>query len=104
MDKVSPLPARIRALPTMPGHLDDAFRLAADGCDVLFVHAPAGASIPAHTHDSDNLSVVVSGEMIVTVDGEDRTYRPGQWYETAAGQPHAVRFEADTVQVELRFR
>jgi quercetin dioxygenase-like cupin family protein len=39
----------------------------------------------------------------VTVDGETRTYGPGEWYETAAGEEHAVRFDVDTVQIELRF-
>jgi hypothetical protein len=45
----------------------------------------------------------VSGETIVTVDGEEQRYGPGTWYETSANQPHAVRFDVDTTQVELRF-
>jgi len=103
MTQTSPLPERIRALPKSPGNIEDAYRLAADGCDVLFVHAPAGTAIGMHTHDTHNVSVIISGAVTVTVDGEERTFRPGQWYETAAGEPHAVRFDADTVQVELRF-
>jgi quercetin dioxygenase-like cupin family protein len=96
------LPSRIRKLPQVGEHLK-AHRVAAPGCDVLFVPCPAGSDIPPHSHDTDNLSVVLSGEAIVTAAGEACRYGPGEWYSTAAGEEHAVRFERDTVQIELRF-
>ncbi|HZC70673.1 MAG TPA: cupin domain-containing protein [Jatrophihabitans sp.] len=98
----SALPQRIRALPRATA-LVPTHRLAAPGCDVLFIAAPAGSGVPAHHHDTDNATVVVSGETILTTaDGEHR-YGAGDWYETESGEEHAVRFEVDTVQVELRF-
>lgn len=102
MDEAHALPSRIKALPKRQGLLE-AFTLAAEGCDVLFVEGPAGTSLPSHTHDTDNVTAILSGAAIVTVDGQERRYAPGEWYETAAQEPHAVRFDADTVQVELRF-
>ena len=44
------------------------------------------------------------GRTIITVDGEEQRYGPGTWYETSANEPHAVRFDVDTIQVELGFR
>jgi quercetin dioxygenase-like cupin family protein len=96
------LPERIRALPrsgsAIPTHL-----LEAPDCDVLFVTAPAGSGVPPHHHDTDNATLVVTGETVLTTaDGEHR-YGAGAWYETSPGEEHAVRFDVDTVQVELRF-
>jgi quercetin dioxygenase-like cupin family protein len=102
MDEAKALPGRIKALPKRPG-LIEAFTLAAEGCDVLFVEGSAGEALPSHTHDTDNVTAILSGEVSVTVHGQERRYGPGEWYETAALEPHAVRFDADTVQIELRF-
>lgn len=102
MNESDLLPRRITALPRSQGLLG-AFRLAADGCDVLFVSAPAGTDLPSHDHDTDNLGVVITGEVVVTAEGKEQRYGPGEWYEVLAGQQHAVRFDVDTVQLELRF-
>jgi quercetin dioxygenase-like cupin family protein len=96
------LPPRLRELAKV-GSVVDAFRLAADGCDVLFVEAPSGTELPPHTHDSDNYSVVLSGRVVMIADGETHRYGPGEWCHTPAGAEHAVRFDVDTVQLELRF-
>lgn len=97
------LPERIRALPRSGSGAISIHRLAAPGCDVLFVSAPAGSEVPPHRHDTDNTTVTITGETILaTADGEHR-YGPGSWYATNAGQEHAVRFDVDSFQVELRF-
>jgi hypothetical protein len=98
------LPARITALPEHTGRPPIvSHRLAAPGCDVLFIFAPAGATVPMHDHDTDNVTVVVRGETIVSGTGGTLRCGPGQWYETAAAEAHAVHFDVDTVQIELRF-
>jgi quercetin dioxygenase-like cupin family protein len=102
MDLDMVLPAAIRALPLADGQFP-IHRLAAPGCDVLFVTAPAGADLPAHQHDTENATVIVSGDMVVTTDDGEHRYGPGDWYQTSPGQTHAIRFVADTVQIELRF-
>jgi quercetin dioxygenase-like cupin family protein len=101
-DPVNLLPERIRALDGFSGRLD-GFQLAADGCLVLFVAARAGAEIGAHTHDTENVSVILSGEMVALEGGDEHRYGPGDWYRTAPGTEHALRFPEDTVQVEFRF-
>lgn len=102
MDLGSILPASIRALPLAESKIL-AYRLAASGCDVLFIAGEAGQEVPWHQHDTDNATVVVSGETVVLSDEGERRYGPGEWYQTRPGERHAIRFPADTVQIELRF-
>lgn len=95
-------PALIRDLPTtdavVPVH-----RLKASGCDVLFVAAAGGTELPRHDHDTENTTVIISGEMTLITDRGEERYQSGEWYQTRPGEMHAIRFDADTVQIELRF-
>lgn len=102
MDLSSILPASIRALPMAESEIL-AYRLAASGCEVLFAVGKAGQEQPWHHHDTDNATVIVSGETVILSAEGERRYGPGEWYLTRPGQRHAVRFPADTVQIELRF-
>lgn len=96
------LPELVRALPRR-GDVVPAHCLDTPECKILFATARAGSSLPPHTHETDNATVVVSGETVVTTARGEQRYGPGQWYETRANELHGVRFDVDTVQVELRF-
>lgn len=100
---MSHFPPQVRALPKFDGAFD-AFKLAAAGCDVLFASYPAGTAIAPHRHDTDNLGVITEGELILTLDGIERRYGPGQWYRVPAGAEHAARFEAATSEIEFWFK
>ncbi len=95
-------PKRLRGLPRFDGPFD-AYRLAADGCEVLMASYPAGTNLEPHTHESSNVGVITQGEMIITVNGEERRYGVGDWYELAAGTLHAARTEVDTSEIEFWF-
>jgi quercetin dioxygenase-like cupin family protein len=95
-------PDRIRSLPSFDGPFD-AYRLAAEGCDVLFASYPAGTVIEPHTHETSNCGVITQGELILKVAGREIRYRAGDWYQVAAGQSHAARFEVDTSEIEFWF-
>jgi quercetin dioxygenase-like cupin family protein len=95
-------PARIRALPPFDGPFD-AYRLAAEDCEVLFASYPAETSIPVHTHETENYGVITEGELILTTNGEERRYGPGEWYHVEAGQEHSARFDTDTSEIEFWF-
>lgn len=102
MPDESDFPALIKNLPAFAGPFD-AHELSAQNCQVLFASYPAGTSIEEHTHATENCGVVTKGELILTVDGEECRYGPGDWYHLLANKPHAARFEVDTSEIEFWF-
>lgn len=96
-------PDKIRELELYDGRFD-AYRLKAEGADVLFASYPAGMSIPGHVHDTDNYGVIIRGELILTMDGETRRFGVGDWYFVPAHREHAARFEVETDEIEFWFR
>jgi quercetin dioxygenase-like cupin family protein len=81
----------------------DAFRLPADGCDVLFATYPAGTVIEDHSHDTHNIGVITKGELTLTVRGVESRHGPGDWYDIPAGVTHAARFDTDSAEIEFWF-
>ena len=95
-------PDRIKELPLYDGRFD-AYKLEASKCDVLFASYPPGTSIPPHTHDTDNYGVITRGELILTMNGEVKRFRVGDWYHVPANTEHAADFEIDTDEIEFWF-
>ena len=95
-------PDLLRRLPKFEGPFD-AYKLEANGCDVLFASYPAGTIIPPHEHATENVGVITQGELILTVDGVEKRYPTGSWYHVAAKQKHAARFEVETSEIEFWF-
>ena len=95
-------PQRIKQLPLYDGRFD-AYKLSADGGDVLFASYHAGMEIEPHTHDTDNYGVITRGELILIMNGEEQRYGVGDWYYVPANVSHAARFEQETDEVELWF-
>lgn len=96
-------PDRVKQLPEYDGRFD-AYKLAADGADVLFASYPAGTSIPSHTHETDNHGLITRGELILTLDGREIRVGVGFWYHVPAHTAHAARFEVETDEIEIWFR
>lgn len=95
-------PDKIRQLPLYDGRFD-AYQLAADGATVLFASYPAGTRIEPHTHDTDNYGVITRGCLQLTMDGETREYRVGDWYHVPAGAEHAAAFNIESDEIEFWF-
>jgi quercetin dioxygenase-like cupin family protein len=95
-------PKLIRSLPKFEGPFD-AFKLAAENCDVLFASYPAGTTIPPHSHETENVGLITQGELILTLDGNETRYGPGQWYHVPANVIHAAQFEKETSEIEFWF-
>lgn len=95
-------PDRIKSLELYDGRFD-AYKLKAEKSDVLFASYPAGTSIPAHSHDTDNHGVITRGELMLTMNGETMRIGVGQWYHVPANVEHSASFEVDTDEVELWF-
>lgn len=51
----------------------------------------ANAVNPEHAHEFDARLLVLEGEMTITRDGDERTYRAGDTFEMSAGCRHAER-------------
>ncbi|UTW07813.1 cupin domain-containing protein [Pseudomonas benzenivorans] len=96
-------PERIKSLPLFDGRFD-AYRLEANGSDVLFASYPAGTAIAPHVHDTDNYGVITRGALILSINGSTTTYRVGDWYHVPAGVEHAAAFTADTDEIEFWFK
>lgn len=95
-------PKLINALPPFAGPFD-AFELEAANCRVLFASYPAGTRIEPHTHSSENCGVITQGELLLSVDGVETRYGPGDWYHLLPGQEHSARFETETSEIEFWF-
>jgi quercetin dioxygenase-like cupin family protein len=95
-------PALIRQLPNFEGPFD-AYRLEANGCDVLFASYTAGTEIEPHSHATRNCGVITEGELFLTSGGEERSYGVGDWYFLEANEEHSARFEVDTSEIEFWF-
>jgi quercetin dioxygenase-like cupin family protein len=95
-------PQKIKELPLYDGRFD-AYKLAAKNSDVLFASYPAGTSIPAHSHDTDNHGVITRGELIITMQGEETRVGVGQWYHVPAHVEHSARFDIETDEIEFWF-
>jgi quercetin dioxygenase-like cupin family protein len=100
---MSLFPPLVRGLPRFTGPFD-AFKLQANDCDVLFASYPAGTSIEAHHHETENVGVITQGELILMLDGKEHRYGPGDSYHVPARATHAARFESDTSEIEFWFR
>ncbi len=95
-------PELIRNLPQFSDRFE-AFKLQAESCDVLFASYPAGTSIEAHKHSTENVGVITKGELKLTMDGETQTISMGEWYHVPAGKEHAAEFAEDTAEIEFWF-
>jgi len=95
-------PQKIKELPLYDGRFD-AYKLAAKNSDVLFASYPAGTSIPAHSHDTDNHGVITRGELIISMNGEETRVGVGEWYHVPAHIEHSARFEVETDEIEFWF-
>ncbi|WP_395338309.1 cupin domain-containing protein [Ningiella sp. W23] len=96
-------PKRIKQLEIFDGRFD-AYKLKAQGADVLFASYPAGTSIEAHTHDTDNYGVLTRGKLLLTMEGKTSTFTAGQWYAVPAHAVHSAEFPEETDEIEFWFK
>ena len=61
------------------------------------------ARIPAHSHPHEQIGIVISGRMELTVAGETRVVGPGDVYVAPGGVEHSVQLGAEGCQVAETF-
>jgi quercetin dioxygenase-like cupin family protein len=99
---MSNLPKLLSDLPKFAGPFD-AHKLEAAGCDVLFASYPAGTTIAAHTHATENVGIITKGSLLLSVAGKESRYEVGDWYHVPANAEHAARFEEESSEIEFWF-
>jgi len=95
-------PELIRNLPKFSGRFE-AFQLDAENCKVLLATYPAGSVIEPHQHDTDNVGVITTGELLLTIAGATKRIGAGEWYHVPANTEHAAEFKLDTAEIEFWF-
>lgn len=99
----SPFPPVIQALPEFGAHFEGRV-IKASNCDIIFSTYPAGTDIPEHDHETENHSIVTTGELILVVEGSEKRFGPGQWCSVPARARHSARTEKDTALIEFWFK
>lgn len=67
---------------------------------LVFFEIDAGAEVPLHRHGAQ-WGIVVEGELRLSIDGETRSYRPGDTYVIPAGVEHGAVFETPVKVIDF---
>ena len=60
-----------------------------------------GATLPRHSHPYEQIGYLVSGRMVLTIDGEARELAPGDSWCIAEGVAHGAEVREEAVAVEV---
>jgi quercetin dioxygenase-like cupin family protein len=60
----------------------------------------AGTEIPSHAHPHEQVGYVVSGKVIMTIDGKDYELTAGDSYAAPSGITHSARIVDDTIIID----
>jgi quercetin dioxygenase-like cupin family protein len=59
--------------------------------------------VPEHTHDNEQIGVLLSGSLVFTIDGEQRQLRPGGTWRILGNVPHEAQAGPDGAVVAEAF-
>ena len=60
-----------------------------------------GNTLPMHKHPEEQTGYLVSGNIILTIDGEDYDMKPGDVWSIKGNQDHGAEIKEDSVAVEV---
>lgn len=99
-----PLPAFIRAMPGLdlpfPEDMVTTNAMKTEDGLAVFITAHQELTIPAHSH-GPQWGTVIQGEVTLTIDGQTRTYGPGDTYDIGQGVEHAATVAAGAVVFDV---
>ncbi len=64
-------------------------------------HLSAGATLTEHAHPHEQTGYLISGKLILTVDGTPYPAEPGDSWTVAGDVPHSAEILEDSVVVEI---
>ena len=96
------LPPEILSLPKVEVPVAGVvgYSLQNDEKQVVFFVFDEGVSFPDHSH-CEQRGMVVSGEMVLEIDGETNLYQDGDFYLVPEGVRHRANFSRRTVLVDM---
>lgn len=96
------LPVEVFDLPQIEVPIDGVtgFALNDDQKQVVFFVFEEGVSFPDHSHCAQR-GTVLSGEMVLEIEGRTNLYLPGDHYHVPRGVHHRTRFPQRTVLVDM---
>lgn len=96
------LPEEILALPIVEVPIDGVagFSLSDDEKQVVFFVFEEGVSFPDHSHCAQR-GTVISGEMVMEIEGRTNLYQAGDHYHVPQGVAHRTVFSQQTVLVDM---
>ena len=60
-----------------------------------------GSALPSHSHPYEQTGYLVSGRIVLTIDGRKQTINPGDSWLIPINVPHQASIEEDSVALEI---
>lgn len=99
-----PFPDFFRTFPGLavpfPEEVVQIAAIRSDAGLVAFFTFHQAMTLPMHSHGAQ-WGTVVEGEIVFTIGGDTRTYRPGDSYLIPAGVEHGARIKAGTRVIDV---
>jgi quercetin dioxygenase-like cupin family protein len=99
-----PLPSFLGTLPSLDLPFGDDIVstnvVRSDSALVVFFRFHQDVTLPPHSHKGQ-WGTVIEGSVTLTMNGETRTYRPGESYDIPSGTEHGVFVPAGSVVVDM---
>lgn len=99
-----PLPSFLDDLPSLdlpfPAQVVSTNVVRSDTAMVVFFRFHQDVSLPPHSHKGQ-WGTVLEGALTLTMNGQTRTYGPGESYDIPSGTEHAVFVPAGSVVVDM---
>jgi mannose-6-phosphate isomerase-like protein (cupin superfamily) len=92
----------IRNLPEIDINLEGirGWLLQGEKKQAVFLDIGKNSNVPSHSHCAQ-WGVVLAGEMVLTISGETKTYRSGDWYYIPEGAVHSALFPARVNAIDI---
>jgi unsaturated pyranuronate lyase len=71
------------------------------GCQMIEFHLNKDATIPLHQHANEQIGLVLSGRILMTIGGERIELVEGDGYSIGPGEPHSVQVVEDSVVLDV---
>ena len=99
-----PLPSFLDDLPELelpfPDTVVTTTVVRSDAALVVFFRFHQDVELPPHSHKGQ-WGMVIEGAVTLTMNGQTRTYGPGQSYDIRSGTEHAAKVTAGSVVIDM---